>query len=269
MLIKFYNNQMDRYHICGINLSSINTYNYLKKKKIKVTISDIKDKLKINKKFLKKINKKDIFFGLHPSERLARANKVIISSGFIKKEKEYKNYIKNNKYISELEIFYKFKDWKKSNILLVTGSKGKTTLCKKILKILKQTKKYKNIYYIDRKKYTFSNIPESTKKSFLIVEIDYQTLLIAKSLKAKYRISSSFSYTQNKAFENNKLYLTAKRKIKNGLEENDILILDHSSKMNFNFSKKSVVNIRKCDIKKKNNLIVKNIIPLIKKNFDE
>ena len=86
---------MDRYHICGINLSSVNTYNYLKKKKIKVTISDIKDKYKINKKFLKKINKKDIFFGLHPAERLARANKVIISSGFIKKEKEYKNYIKN------------------------------------------------------------------------------------------------------------------------------------------------------------------------------
>ena len=67
---------------------------------------------------------------------------------------------------------------------------------------------------MDRKKYTFSNIPNSKKGSFLIAETDYQTLLIAKKkIKAKYRISSSFSYIQNKAFKTKKLYLIAKRRI--------------------------------------------------------
>ena len=102
----------------------------------------------------------------------------------------------------------------------------------------------------------------------MIAETDYQTLLIAKNIKAKYRISSSFSYTQNKAFKTKKLYLIAKKKILNNLKKNDVLILDHSSKESFKSINKSIVNIKKCDIKKKNNLIIKHLINLIEKKYD-
>ena len=40
-------------------------------------------------------------------------------------------------------------------------------------------------------------------------------------------------------------------KIKDNLKKNDLVILDHSSKQNFKPINKSIVNIRKCDIKKK------------------
>ena len=244
---------MKKYHICGINLSSVNTYKYLKKKKFEITISDIKDKDEIDKKFLDQINKKDIYFGSHPFNKLNQADKIIISSGFISKVKQYKKYIKNTKYISELDLFYELRNWKKKSILLVTGSKGKTTLCKKIFKILPKKKYFDKIYYIDRKKNTYFNIPEPKKKSFLIIEIDYQNLLITKNLKAMYRISTSFSYTQNKAFETKKLYLTAKKKILSNLKKGDITVLDNSSNVNFKPKNKLLVNIKKCDIKKKNN----------------
>ena len=121
---------------------------------------------------------------------------------------------------------------------------------------------------MDRKKYTFSNIPNQKKGSFLIAETDYQTLLIAKNIKAKYRISSSFSYTQNKAFKTKKLYLIAKKKILNNLKKNDVVILDHSSKESFKSINKSIVNIKKCDIKKKNNFIIKHLINLIEKKYN-
>ena len=104
---------MKKYHICGINLSSVNTYKYLKKKKFEITISDIKDKDEIDKKFLDQINKKDIYFGSHPFNKLNQADKIIISSGFISKVKQYKKYIKNTKYISELDLFYELRNWKK------------------------------------------------------------------------------------------------------------------------------------------------------------
>ena len=54
-----------------------------------------------------------------------------------------------------MEIFNRFNKWPSSNILLITGSKGKTT----ISKILKKLGKiiFLKIYYLDRKKILFSN----------------------------------------------------------------------------------------------------------------
>ena len=258
-----------KYHRCGINNYSINIFKLLKKKKFDVTISDNKEKNQLINKL--KVNKKDLkffHFSNHPKDKLDQAKKIIITPGFIRTEKDYLYYKNNKKYISELDLFYDLSNWNKSKILFVTGSKGKTTLCKKIFNILHQGKKFKNVYYMDRKKYTFSNIPNQKKGSFLIAETDYQTLLIAKNIKAKYRISSSFSYTQNKAFKTKKLYLIAKKKILNNLKKNDVVILDHSSKESFKSINKSIVNIKKCDIKKKNNFIIKHLINLIEKKYN-
>ena len=105
-------------------------------------------------------------FSNHPKDKLDQAKKIIITPGFIRTEKDYLYYKNNKKYISELDLFYDLSNWNKSNILFVTGSKGKTTLCKKISNILHQGKKFKNVYYMDRKKYTFSNIPNQKKVHF-------------------------------------------------------------------------------------------------------
>ena len=257
------------YHICGINNFSINTFNLLKKKNCKVTISDKRDKKNFLNKF--KISKKDLkdfYFSGHPQEKMNNAKKIIVTPGFIKTEKDYSSYIKNKKYISEIDLFYNLSEWKKSRILFVTGSKGKTTLCKKIYYILKKKNLFSNVYYMDRKKYTFSNLPDPKKNSFLIAETDYQTLLISKKIKAKYRISAHFSYFENKAFDSKKLYLKAKRKIAKDLKNKDILILDHTSSKNFQLKNKSVFSIKKYSIVKKNKLISNSIISQIEKDYN-
>ena len=93
-----------KFHIIGINKVGINTYNFLKKKKQIVTISDIKND---------KYKKKDFYYNGHPKKLINQSNKLIYCPGVIRSEDEYNKYLLKNKAISELEIFYKFKNWPK------------------------------------------------------------------------------------------------------------------------------------------------------------
>ena len=68
------------------------------------------------------------------------------------------SFIIKRKYLSEMEIFYKFNKWPSSNILLITGSRGKTTISKNLKKKLGKINIFKKIYYLDRKKILFSNV---------------------------------------------------------------------------------------------------------------
>ena len=57
-----------KYHIIGINKVGINTYNFLKKKKIIVTISDIKNN---------KNKKKDFYYSGHPKKLINQSSGII------------------------------------------------------------------------------------------------------------------------------------------------------------------------------------------------
>ena len=75
-----------------------------------------------------------------------QSNKLIYCPGVIRSEDDYKKYLLKNKAISELEIFYKFKNWPKKNILFVTGSRGKSSVCNLILEKLRKLKLFKKVF---------------------------------------------------------------------------------------------------------------------------
>ena len=104
--------------------------------------------------------------------------------------------IKKN--ISEFDIFFKHNKWPFSNILIVAGSKGKTYVSKYILKKLRKKKFFKKIIFMDRNKITFSNIPFFKEKYFLILEMDYQNLILTRKINARFKIFTSYFKNENK-----------------------------------------------------------------------
>jgi UDP-N-acetylmuramoylalanine-D-glutamate ligase len=255
-----------KFHIIGVNKVGINVFNYLKKKKFKVTISDINTNIKIKKK--------NFYYGEHPKHLIKKADKLVFCPGVIKKDTEYKNYILKKKAISELDLFNKFNKWPSKNILFVSGSRGKTSVCKKVYKKLINQNLYKKIFYLDREKYTFSNLPKYKEGFFLIAEVDYQTLLITKSIDAKYRILTSFFKIENKALKNDNLYLKAKLKIFSKLKKNDYIFVNNQTlkkiKRNIEvFKNKVILTNNSKSIKKINDSLVDMTIKIIKKKHNE
>lgn len=255
-------------HIKGINYSSLKTYFRLKKLKIKTTISDIKSKEKIKKKY--NLNKfdKNFFFKSHPKILLNKANKIIISTGVINSSVKLKEYEKSKKCTSEIDLFYKLFSWPADKILMVTGSRGKSTICKKIYYILKKKNLFKKVFYLDRKKLTFFDIPNYKLGYFLIIESDYQNLLLLKSMRAKYRIFSSYFLSENKVFKENTLYKKSKMNIFKNLKYNDNVIIGEKVikkiHLKINSLKKNIITFEdKNSIDKTNKEIVclfKNLI---------
>ena len=255
-----------KFHIIGINKVGLNIFNFLSNKKHKVTISDINKKIKIKKN--------NFYYGGHPKDLIKKAKWVIYCPGVIKNDQEYNTYISNKKYISEIDIFNKYNKWPLKNILFVTGSKGKTTMCSKIYKKLDNKDFYKKVFYADRKKFTFSNLPMYKKGFFLIAEVDYQTLLLAKSIKAKYRIFTSFFKTENKAFKNNNLYLKAKLKLFLNQRKKDFIFINNQTikklKINKDSFRSKIILLKSYKSIKENNNNIANITTnIIKKTINE
>lgn len=261
-----------KYHIIGINKSSLQTFNFLKKKYLNVSISDKKNYSDIKKKINEIKISKNFFFGYHPKKKIEAANYIIYASGVIKDDLEYKDFLNNKKKISEIDIFYKYKNWPVNNILLITGSKGKTTIAKIVLNQLIRKKLFRKVIFMDRKKINFANIPYYKKGFFLIIEMDYQSLLISKKIAAKFRVITSYYKSENKVLSNEDLYKNAKLKIFQNIKKNQIIFINKKTymklkpkinifkkNMNINYSNNSIIN--------NNNLLSKNIINKILENF--
>ena len=262
-----------KFHIVGINKSSLNTYKLKKKKKFKVTISDQKKYKDLTKKVKLSKKEKNFYYENHPNQILKSANKIIYSTGVIKEIEDYKDYNKSNKKISEIDLFNKFAKWPPRNILFVTGSRGKTSVCKKIYNTLNKKKIFKKVFYLDRNKYNFSNLPNFKKNYFLIAEVDYQSLLLAKSVFAKYRIITSFIKTENKAFKSQNLYLKAKLKIFANLKQRDYIFTSNQTfkklKKDIESFKNKVILVNEGkSIKKTNDNFTSTITNIIEKNLN-
>ncbi len=262
-----------KFHIVGINKSSLNTYKLLKKKNFKVTISDQKKYKDLAKKVKLSKKEKNFYYENHPNQILKSANKIIYSTGVIKKIEDYKDYNNSNKKISEIDLFNKLSKWPSKNILFVTGSKGKTSVCKKIYKTLRNKKLFKKIFYLDRNKYTFSNLPDYKDQFFLIAEVDYQSLLISKFIRAKYRIITNYLKSENKAFKSQNLYLKAKLKIFANLNQGDHILLNNQTfqklKKNIESFKNKVILVKKSkSIRETNNNLTSMFVSIIEKNLN-
>lgn len=264
---------MQKFHIIGINKTSIKIYFLLKKLKYKTTMSDLNDFTSIRKKISIKFNK-NFFFKFHPKKILNGVNHVIFSTGVIKNIYDYQKYLKQKKNISEIDLFYKSSNWPAKSILFVTGSRGKTSVCKNIYKNLIKKKFFKKVIYLDRNNITFSTLPKYQDNFFLIAEVDYQTLLLAKSIKAKYRIFTSLFKTENKAFKNYNLYLKAKLKIFLNQRKKDFIFINNQTikklKINEDSFKSKVILLKSYKSIKENNNNIANITSnIIKETINE
>ena len=74
-----------KFHIVGINKSSLNTYKLLKKKKFKVTISDQKKYKDLTKKVKLSKKEKNFYYENHPNQILKSANKIIYMYIFVQR----------------------------------------------------------------------------------------------------------------------------------------------------------------------------------------
>ena len=171
-------------------------------------------------------------------------------------------------------MFNKLNPWPSSNILLITGSRGKTTVSKSILRALKKNKLFKKVIYLDRKKITFSNVPKYQKNVFLIAEVDYQLLAITKEIRSKYRIITSFFSNENKAFKSKKLYLKAKLNIFKNIRSNEFVLLSNQTYQKLGKSikiyKKKIILFKSDRLIKNNNSdLTKLILTILKKNFND
>ena len=263
-----------KYHIIGINQSTINSYNFLKKKLFKVTISD-KKKISDLKNKLKNVKSlKNFFFNDHPKEKIKNSNFNIFASGVIKNYLDYKKYIKIRKNISEIDLFYKHNNWPSKNILLITGSRGKSAIAKIIKKRLKKKRIFKKIIFMDRQNVFFCNIPIYKPNYFLIIEMDYQSLLIAKKVSAKFRVFTSYYKIEDKVFRNEKLYKFAKLKIFNDIKKNEFVFLNNKTYLKFKdkikkFKKKIALISSDKTIKYNNNYLSNEVVKKIKETFCE
>jgi len=263
-----------KYHILGINKSSLQTFTFLKKKYLNVSISDKKIYSDIKKK-LKKIKiSKSFFFGFHPKNKIDTSNYIIYASGIIKNDSDYKDFLKNKKNISEIDIFYKYKNWPINNILLITGSRGKTTIAKIVFNQLRRKKLFRKVIIMDRKKINFANIPYYKEGFFLIIEMDYQSLLIAKKIEAKFRVITSYYKSENKVLSNEDLYKHAKLKIFQNIKKNQIIFLNKKTFMKLSpkiniFKENMNIIYSNNSIIYNNNLLSKNIINKILESFRE
>ena len=218
-----------KYHIIGINQSTINSYNFLKKKFFKVTISDQKKPTDLKSKLKTVKSLKNFFFNDHPKKEIENSNFIIFASGVIRNYLNYKQYINIRKNISEIDLFYQHNNWPSKNILLITGSRGKSTVAKIIKNKLKRKKIFKKVIFMDRQNVYFSNIPKYKPDFFLIIEMDYQSLLIAKKISAKFRIITSYYKTEDKVFKNENLYKFTKLKIFNDIKKNEFAFLNEKT----------------------------------------
>ena len=78
-----------RFHIIGVNKSSLETLNFLKKKKYQVTISDKQTKKQLKIKLYNKKVDKNFFFEKHPKSKIIASDYVIYSSGVICSKLDY------------------------------------------------------------------------------------------------------------------------------------------------------------------------------------
>jgi len=190
--------------IYGMGKTGISAANALIKLKARVSCWD--DSQEIRKKVKKlnyKINKfwkKDIFI-----------DSILISPGIDINKCKIKNYLKKNlnKIITDLDIFFELN--KKSLIISITGTNGKSTTCKIIEKILKASNyKVKTVGNIGNPILSLSN---TKKKNIFILEASSYQLQYSKLFHSNHAAILNISPDHLERHKNIKNYIKTKSKL--------------------------------------------------------
>lgn len=220
-----------------MNSFGVSLFEFLKKKKLKVTISDLKKKEKL-KTFFKSEAYKSCIFEKHPKTLVLNADIIIYTPGVVQNDQLYVKSAKNRKIHSEIDIFRMYSKWPRDKILSITGSKGKSTCCNYIKKKLEKKKIFKKIFIAGRKNLPLTSLPKYKRGYFLIAELDYQLLTIKKLYESKYNIITNIDNKENYFFK-----LRNYKNIKLNLinyKKKSFLITTDKVRGEINFSKKKI-----------------------------
>ena len=244
--------------IYGMGLTGCSAALTLKKLGIQIFCWD--DDIKIREK-VKNLNfpiKK--FWG-----RKNHIDKVVISPGIDIRKCKIKNYLNENKkkIITDLDIFFALN--KKSLIISITGTNGKSTTCKIIEKILKEAKyKVKTVGNIGKPILTLN---KKEKKSIIILEVSSYQLQYSKIFRSKHAAILNISSDHLDRHKNMKNYINVKSKIFFSQNSSDYSYVNLNNK----YSKTIMKILKKKKIKSKivtiNDLSFSLIIKKIKNTY--
>ena len=233
-----------KFLVFGLGVSGHATLSQLKKNKANIECWD--DSKQLREKFKNKYRvNKDWFKSSYDF--------IVISPGIniyshSKKLFFYKN---KNKIITYLDLFCSsIKDQK---VIMVTGTNGKSTMCKLIYDLLKNSKK--KVYLGGNYGTPVLDLPYKEKSAIFVLELSSYQLDYSSRLPSSVSILLNISPDHLERHQNFSKYISAKLKIFKGLEKTGIGFLDLSSDKQskiFNILKSEKYNQKNIELIKKN-----------------
>ena len=233
-----------KFLVFGLGVSGHATLSQLKKNKANIECWD--DSKQLREKFKNKYRvNKDWFKSSYDF--------IVISPGIniyshSKKLFFYKN---KNKIITDLDLFCSsIKDQK---VIMVTGTNGKSTMCKLIYDLLKNSKK--KVYLGGNYGTPVLDLPYKEKSAIFVLELSSYQLDYSSRLPSSVSILLNISPDHLERHQNFNKYISAKLKIFKGLEKTGIGFLDLSSDKQskiFNILKSEKYNQKNIELIKKN-----------------
>lgn len=233
-----------KFLVFGLGVSGHATLSQLKKNKANIECWD--DSKQLREKFKNKYRVNKNWFK-------SSYDFIIISPGIniyshSKKLFFYKN---KNKIITDLDLFCSsIKDQK---VIMVTGTNGKSTMCKLIYDLLKNSKK--KVYLGGNYGTPVLDLPYKEKSAIFVLELSSYQLDYSSRLPSSVSILLNISPDHLERHQNFSKYISAKLKIFKGLEKTGIGFLDLSSDKQskiFNILKSEKYNQKNIELIKKN-----------------
>jgi UDP-N-acetylmuramoylalanine--D-glutamate ligase len=197
-----------------------------------------------NKKIRKKVKKNNLILNKFWKKN-SEIDLIVVSPGIDILKCKIKKYLRNNsnKIITDLDIFFELK--KKSVIVSITGTNGKSTTCKIIEKILKTAKyKVKTIGNIGN---PILSTLTAKKETIFIIEVSSYQLQYSKLFRSNHAAILNISPDHLERHQNINNYIKIKSKIFLAQKKSDFSYLNASNK----YSKKIKEVIKKNKIKSK------------------
>ena len=205
--------------IYGLGKSGISSFNYLKNNNIVKVYDDNKNR--ISKKFKR-------FSIIKNNINKLKFDFVVISPGINIRNCQLKNYLsKNSKIIiTELDIFY-LENQNNFNIT-VTGTNGKSTVCKLLYDILKKTKKDVRLVGNIGKPPLYEK--KINKKTIFVIEVSSYQIEYSKFFKAKYGVILNISPDHLERHGNFVNYAKTKFKLLNSQKKKTLSFCENNKK---------------------------------------
>ena len=207
--------------VYGMGITGLSVARTLKKLKAKVYCWD--DKAKVRKKI------KNLKFPLNKfwlNKHLVDA--IVISPGIDINNCKIKNYLKKNssKIITDLDLFFELN--KKSLIISITGTNGKSTTCKIIEKILKVAKF--NVKTVGNIGNPILSSSKSKEKTIIILEVSSYQLQYSKLFRSKHAAILNISPDHLERHKNISNYAKIKSRIFFAQKSSDYAYINLSNK---------------------------------------